>query len=157
MSRLRQKYWIIGLSSLTRRILHDCIQCRKRQDRPSDQLMADLPKDRVISDLPAFTNTGIDYFGPFLVKQGRKSEKRYGVIFTCLTSRAIHLETAHSLDTSSFICALRRFISRRGNVKRIRSDNGTNFVEANRELRDAIMRWNSNSIEYWMKQKEIDW
>ncbi len=40
-SRLRQKYWIIGLSSLTRRILHDCIQCRKRQARPRDQLVAD--------------------------------------------------------------------------------------------------------------------
>ena len=60
--------------------------------------------------------------------------KRYGVIFTCLAMRAVHLEISHSLDTNSFILALRRLIARRGQVKEIRSDNGTNFVGGEKEL-----------------------
>lgn len=64
--------------------------------------------------------------------------KRYGVLFTCLAIRAIHIEVVPSLDTDSFINALRRFAARRGQVWELRSDNGTNFVGAERELRNAL-------------------
>lgn len=80
--------------------------------------MADLPLNGLISDEPPFTNVGIDYFGPFDIKRGRTLVKRYGVIFTCLTLRAVHIEVASSLDTDSCIHTLRRFISRRGKVLR---------------------------------------
>ena len=89
--------------------------------------MADLPADRV-EPTPPFTCTGIDFFGPFMIKEGRRELKRYGTLFTCLASRAIHIETANSLDTDSFINALRRFISRWGPVLELRCDNGRNFV-----------------------------
>lgn len=61
--------------------------------------MASLPEDRLLPDKPAFTNVGIDYFGPFVVKRGRSTVKRYGVMFTCLTIRAVHIEVADSLDS----------------------------------------------------------
>jgi len=64
--------------------------------------------------------------------------KRYGCIFTCLTMRAVHIKIAHSLDTDSFINALRRFIARRGRPEHIFSDNGTNFVGAARVLRESL-------------------
>ena len=83
--------------------------------------------------------------------------KRYGVIFTCLALRAIHLEVASSLETDSFINALRRFTARRGQVKELRSDNGTNFVGAHRELKEAIQGWNQAQIHSEMLQKGIDW
>ena len=70
--------------------------------------MADLPVDRVLPDKPPFTCVGTDDFGPFQVKRGCGLAKRYGVIFTCLTTRAIHIEIAHSLDTPSFMNALLR-------------------------------------------------
>lgn len=104
-----------------------------------------------------FTRVGVDYFGPFEVKQRRSHVKRYGVLFTCLASRAVHLEVAASLDTSSYINALRRFIARRGQVTKMRSDNGTNFVGAERELAEAISSWNLLQIHNSMLQKNVDW
>lgn len=74
--------------------------------------MADLPLQRVTPDEPPFTYVGVDYFGPFPTKRGRSTVKCYGVIFTCLTSRAIHIGMASSLDMDSFINSLRRFIAR---------------------------------------------
>ena len=90
--------------------------------------MADLPSDRVTPDKPPFSFVGVDCFGPFIVKRGHSLEKRYGVIFTCLSIRAIHIEVAHSMDTDSFVNALRRFMARRGKPELIRSDNATNFT-----------------------------
>ena len=86
----------------------------------------------------------IDFFGPILVKLSNKTRankakaKRYGVIFTCMTTREVHLEIAGDLSSDSFILSLCRFIARRGNVKSIRSDNGTNFIGAEKELKAAI-------------------
>ena len=99
--------------------------------------MSDLPPDRLEATAP-FVNSAVDYFGPWLIKEGRKEVKRYGVLFTCLSCRAIHLEIANSLDTSSFINALRPFLSVRGPIRQLRSDQGTNFVGAARELAEAI-------------------
>ncbi|XP_065941388.1 uncharacterized protein [Magallana gigas] len=119
--------------------------------------MANLPKDRIVPDEPPFSRVGVDYFGPFEVKQKRSRVKRYGVIFTCLASRAVHLEVAASLDTDSYINALRRFIARRGQGTKIRSDNGTNFVGAERELARSIQEWNQHQIQNSMLQKNVDW
>ena len=81
--------------------------------------MSDLPIDRVTPLQQPFTCVGVDSFGPFVVWRGRS------VLFTCLAIRAVHVEVVHSLDTGSFINALRRFIARRGQPKEIRSDNGS--------------------------------
>lgn len=83
--------------------------------------------------------------------------KKYGVIFTCLAIRAVHIEVASSLDTDSFINALRRFIARRGQVQELRSDNGTNFVGAERELRRAIEDWNQEKISDALSLKGVKW
>lgn len=157
LSLVRQRFWIISGRTAVRQTVRNCFDCKKRLATPSTQKMADLPKDRVIPNKPPFTNVGVDYFGPFLVKRGRARVKRYGCIFTCLISRAVHVEVAHSLDTDSFICALNRFISRRGRPEEIRSDNGTNFVGAERELSDAISTWNETKIVNFLLQREIQW
>ena len=119
--------------------------------------MADLPPGRVTPGMPPFSFVGVDYFGPFTVKRGRCSVKRYGVLFTCLVLRAIHIEVSHTLDTSSFINALRRFIARRGAVIEIRSDNATNFVGAEKELKLLINEWNQTAINNFISQKQIKW
>ena len=69
--------------------------------------MADLPTDRIVTpEKPPFTFVGVDCFGPFIVQRGRSLVKRYDVLLTCLSVRAIHLEVAHSLDADSFINAM---------------------------------------------------
>jgi len=121
-----------------------------------EQKMSDLPPERCSTD-PPFTYTGVDFFGPLIVKQGRKEVKRYGSLFTCLASRAIHIEIAASLDTDSFINALRRFISRRGPISQLRCDNGTNFVGAERELREALSHMNEGKVKDMLMEQSITW
>ncbi|XP_033636760.1 uncharacterized protein LOC117297721 [Asterias rubens] len=138
-------------------VLRNCFVCKRLSASPNIQKMADLPKDRVTPEKPPFSHVGVDCFGPFLVKQGRSQVKRYGCIFTCLVLRAVHIEVIHSLETDSFINALQRFIARRGQPELIRSDNGTNFVGAERELREGINCWNKQKVEEYLLQKGISW
>ncbi|KAK3096117.1 hypothetical protein FSP39_023413 [Pinctada imbricata] len=117
--------------------------------------MSELPFDRLQPE-PPFTYSGVDFFGPFIVKEGRKEMKRWGVIFTCMASRAVHLETANSLDTSSFINALRRFMSVRGTVRQLRSDRGTNFIGAKRELREAVEEMDDDHLKHYLSDLGCD-
>ena len=121
-------------------------KCRRQEAPFCQQKMADLPEDRLIPDSPPFTAVGVDYGGPFQVRCSRSLVKKYEVLFTCLTARAVHVEVAHSLDNDSFLLALRRFIARRGQVRVMRSDNGTNFTSGEREPRNSIQAWNNNKI-----------
>ena len=156
LAKLREKYWVIRSNAAVRRIINKCVPCRRQKTTTCTQKMADLPKDRTDCS-PPFTYSAVDYFGPYFIKEGRKQHKRYGVLFTCLASRAIHLETAHSLDTDSFLHALRRFIARRGPVRQMRSDNGTNFVGAERELRQALQEMDQKQITQHLLSQNIDW
>ena len=84
--------------------------------------MADLPANRCAPSDRAFSSVGVDLFGPFLVKQGRSVIKRYGCIFRCIRSRAVHLEILNSMEADSFINALVRFSARRGRPVEVLSD-----------------------------------
>ena len=101
--------------------------------------MADLPKSRM-EPAPPFTDCGIDSLGPWHVQRGRSVVKRYGTLFTCMANRAVHLKVADSIETVSFIQALRRFICRRGLVREIRCDRGTELNRAIEEMDDQKMK-----------------
>ncbi|KAJ8395856.1 hypothetical protein AAFF_G00027390 [Aldrovandia affinis] len=147
LSKLQQRFWLPCANSSARKIIRSCVFCRRLQAKVGEQKMSGLPEDRVSPDLPPFTHVGIDYFGPIEVKRGHARVKRWGVIFTCLVSRAIHLEVASYLDTDSCINALRRFICRRGPITSIRTDNRTNFVGAEKELREALKGLDHDRIQ----------
>ena len=131
-SLLRERFRIVKASSAIRRVLSKCVSCRRRQRPVCEQKMADLPVDRLTPDQPPFTSVGVGYFGPFQVKRRRSLVKRYGVIFTCLAIRAVHIEVSYSLDTDFFLLALRRFIARRGQVKGIGATNATRAIQKRR-------------------------
>ena len=106
---------------------------------------------------PPFTNTGVDYFGPFYVTVRRTTEKRWGFLFTCLTIRAIHVEVVPSMDTSSCVMGVERFVYRRGAPAMIWSDNGTNFIGAEKELRACAEKWNTLNIAAELAHQGIMW
>ena len=116
--------------------------------------MADLPEERLDAST-TFTNVGFDYFGPFIVKIGRRNEKRWCCLFTCLTMRAVHIEVVPKLDTDNCLNAIMRFIARRGKPNAIISDNGTNFVGAEREFSEYVAAWNKEGIEEHLIQRGI--
>ncbi|XP_044760231.1 uncharacterized protein LOC123317687 [Coccinella septempunctata] len=157
LNELRQNYWIIDGRSAVKSVFASCQFCRIRRAKPQVPVMGQLPVERLTPRVKPFTFTGIDYFGPLTVTVGRRHEKRWGVLFTCLTIRAVHLEVTHSLSTDSTIMALRRFIARRGRPKTIFSDNGTNLHGAMDELKRAIRNIDQNKVENDMQLKEIEW
>ena len=138
MNEIRQKYWIVNLRNSLRTTVTKCILCRTRRAKPVVPVMGELPSARVAYRQPPFSHTGLDYFGPMLVQIGRRREKRWGALFTCLTTRAIHIELTNSLSSDSAIMALRRMSARRGQPVAIYSDNGTNFRGADNELTEAL-------------------
>ena len=131
---VQQQYAVLKLRSILRSIRFDCVLCRKRSTKPVQPMMADLPSERLAFQCPPFTNVGLDYFGPFHVTIRRSSDKRWVFLLTCLTTRAVHVEIAHSMDTNSCVMRIERFIARRGMPLVICSDNGTNFVDTEKEL-----------------------
>ena len=120
------------------------------------QKMAPLPPERTEEHRPC-VNIGIDCFGPLHVKCGRGSAKRWGYLFTCLTTRAVYLEVTHSLSADSFIMAFQRFVARRGKPVKMWSDNGTNFTVGEKELRTEFAKLNARQVEELMLLEAIDW
>ncbi|KFD58060.1 hypothetical protein M513_00823 [Trichuris suis] len=116
-----------------------------------------MPSARLQAFEAPFSRVGIDYFGPILVLVRRSHVKRYGCIFMCLASRAVHIEVSFSLGTDSFLMAFRRFVSRRETPAIVYSDNGTNFVAAERELRTCLKSWNEDKVRDALAQQRIQW
>ena len=107
-------FWIINCNAAVRSYISKCVTCRHLRGNIQQQKMTSLPSARLCEE-PPFIYCGVDLFGPFVTKGGCKELKHCGALFTCLSSRAIHIETVFSLDTDSFILCLHRFVGCRGN------------------------------------------
>ena len=125
--------------------------------------MANLPDETIGLYEPASSYTGIDFFGPLVVKHlnctttTQTRFKRYGTVFFSLTTRAIHLDLVGDLSTDSFLLALIRFMARRGKPKTLWTDNGTNFIGAERELSILLKDLNKTKIENSLINKGVTW
>ncbi|XP_075167602.1 uncharacterized protein LOC142239717 [Haematobia irritans] len=138
INNIKSKYHIPHLRALYKSVRNSCQICKNASVLPITPQMSTLPPSKLASFKRPFTYVGIDYFGPLYVTVGRRREKRWGVLFTCLTVRALNLEIAHSLDNSSCIMCIRNFMARRGTPKQIYTDNGTNFKSASKVLATEI-------------------
>ena len=147
--------WIVGCRAVVSGYIRRFVICRRFRGDLHTQKMAQLPDYR-LQCIPPFTYCAVDYFGPFNIKDRRSVVPRYGVLFTCMMSRAIHLETANSLESDSFINALRRFISIRGPVRQLRCDRSTNFVGANNQLNRELASMTNRKVSHmggvWERQ-----
>ncbi|KAK3730657.1 hypothetical protein QZH41_007940 [Actinostola sp. cb2023] len=144
----RRKFWITGVRSIAKFLTNSCITCRKLRKKPLEQLMGQIPSLRVAVGLPAFSNTAMDMFGPLQIRMNRKTLKEAQVIiFTCMTSRAVHLELVTDRSTDTFLMAFRRLACLRGHPSTCWSDRGTNFVGAQGYLREIMHDWDVTKIQ----------
>ena len=155
ISRIRSVFHIPKLRVLYNTVRMKCQRCKNAACEPQPPQMAALPAARLGCFERPFTYVGIDFFGPLYATVGRRQEKRWGVLFTCLTVRAIHIEVAHSLDTSSCIMCIQNFISRRGAPKEIYTDNGTNFKSVAKLLLEEKQKLDLHQVS--QKYEEIKW
>lgn len=141
LNAVRLKYWPVNGRSIVKSIINKCVTCFRAKPKISSYIMGDLLENRVIQTRP-FLNTGLDYCGPFYIKEkkyrNRGKIKVYACIFVCFATKAIHIEMISDLTTDAFLSGLRRFFARRGISLNLYSDNATNFVGANNELKRVI-------------------
>ena len=133
--------------------------CRKLGAKLQQQSMGPLPSFR-LRPAPAWSYTSLDLFGPFEIKgevNKRTRSKGYGIIFTCMLSRAVHLDIATDYGTDAFLQVLRRFIAMRGSPNLIWSDQGSQLTAADKEMKDAVAKLNENEIQEFGSIHEIDW
>ena len=145
MNQLLRKYWIVNLRALTRKVANECTACKRRAPQPFRPPMAPLPPVRLgpTHDNSPFSNIGLDMAGPFAVKNSplEATKKRYFIIFTCLATRAVHLEPLLSASAHSHLCAFERFITRRradGTLASVYADQGSNIRAAPPELQGLL-------------------
>ncbi|XP_075170474.1 uncharacterized protein LOC142242837 [Haematobia irritans] len=146
VNEIRQRYHIPRLRAICKATAKQCQMCKIKNAIPQPPQMAKLPRSRLASYVSPFTFTGVDFFGPIMITVNRHKEKRYGALFTCLSIRAVHIEVVSTLNTSSCIIAIRSFMARRGTPREFFSDNGTNFVGAERELRESLSEVDRNEF-----------
>ena len=149
-------YWVICGNAAVKKMIFHCVQCRRLCGRLVEQIMADLTYCRV-AEAPPFTFCEVDMFGPFMIKHRRSQVKHYRVMFTCMSFRAVHIEITPSLDTDSFILALRRLIARRGDVQTIFSGNGSSLIGSENELRRALEEMDTEKFQSFMQASGGDY
>ena len=158
------RFHIIGFKHLTKGVSRACVRCRKVYAKTTTQLMGQLPASRVTPSSP-FHHTGVDIAGPILVKRGytraRTLEKTYICVFVCMATKAVHLEVVRDLSTEGFLAALRCFVARRGCPETLASDNGTNFIGAQKELKELYDLLNApktqNAVDRYCTAQHIRW
>ncbi|XP_043227504.1 uncharacterized protein LOC122384292 [Amphibalanus amphitrite] len=148
-------FWILHGRTAVSRYIQKCVKCIKLRGTPCGQKMADLPEERV-GQMEPFTYSGCDCFGPFIIKERRSELKRWGIVFTCMSSRAVHLETLNSLTADAFINAYRRFVSRRGPVRKLFCDNATNFIGGEGYLMAALNEMDRDQVRRTILKDNCD-
>ncbi|XP_055918648.1 uncharacterized protein LOC129950751 [Eupeodes corollae] len=157
VNQLRKKYYIPRIRQVLKRARKLCNRCKIRMANSTPPEMAVLPEVRVEAFTPPFSNTAVDYGGPFEIVNSRKVEKRWICLFTCLVTRAIHIEIAYSCSADSFILCYRNFLCRRGSVRKMFSDRGTNFIGAEKLLKTSLKSVDHQLIAEKFVNSELEW
>jgi hypothetical protein len=159
LGRLRDEgFFVLHANRSVRFVIDCCFLCKRFRGKLGCQVMADLPIDR-LSRAPPFSSVGIDCFGPYELRCTRTRRsvavKVWVLLTTCLYCRGIHTEVLPTMETCSFLNALRRMLAVRGAVRRIRADHGTNFIGAINEDGRAII--DAAVVGDELERRKIEW
>lgn len=111
-----------------------------KNSKPLQLKMSTLPRDRVTPFLKPFSSCGMDYCSPFLVKNVKKKEMKWVLLFICMSTRAVHLEVSGDFKSSSCMIALSNFMNLRGIPRKLRTDNATYFRCSKKRLAEIITK-----------------
>ena len=154
---LREKFFILGGKNSVSFVLNRCMNCQRLTKLPAAQREGDLPKERIDTVAP-FTNSGIDCFGPYYLRHtGRGTMKRFVLLVCCMSTRAVSLHPLRDMTTSAVINALMRMNAQFPGVKKLFSDQGSNFKGADREIREAILKWNKDELNLQLEKVGLSW
>ena len=154
LNSIRQIYWIVRGREAVKRVIRRCILCLKYEGKPyTSPVQPDLPGERV-SDGPPFLHTGVDFAGPLYVQSKGQQQKVYLCLYTCASTRAVHLEITEDLSAVSFLQSFRRFTSRRGLPSTILSDNAKTFKSASADIKKVVR---CKEVQTHMVNNQIQW
>ena len=158
LAQFRTRFWLVRGRQLVKKEISQCNTCRRVEGLPYPMpLTAQLPQFRVEDEQP-FTTVGVDFLGPLYVKESTNAKtvmsKVYVALYTCATTRAVHLELTPSMQANAFLRSLRRFISRRGIPRLIVSDNFRSFVTVSNKLKAQT---SDDEVTQFLRNKGIDW
>ena len=159
LAKLQSRFWVPKARKIIKSIKSKCVKCRILDKKIVGQSMGPLPNERM-NPSPPFFHTSLDLFGPFYIRntvKRRTTKKVYGVILNCMVTRAVHLELVEGYDTQSFLVSFKRFISIRGYPSFVHSDNGSQLVAANKELRDMINEWDKSNLFKFGSDQGMKW
>lgn len=162
LSSLSQKYYIINSVREIKSVIHKCIACCRQKAETAKQLMGSLPKERV-TPARVFEKVGMDYYGPFDIKQSSKRNsvitKGYVALFVCFASKSVHLEVVSDMSTEAILAAFKRMICRKGIPSDIYCDNAKTFKGADNQLKELYKLHTSHDfqelVHNFALQKEI--
>ena len=160
INHIREKYRVIHVRQEVKRATKECRECARRfRMQPVHQQMAPLPQIRLQMTTRPFANCAVDFAGPYLTVQGRGKTrtKRYLCLFLCLQTHCCHLEMATSLDTGAFLNTFVRMTARRGWPVAMLSDNGTNFVGAEKEIRELVSQLDREQLQRMTSNRGVTW
>lgn len=156
VAKSRRKYWIIQGGRISRKVRRECYTCRTLDKELSGQLMAPLPDFR-LQPSPVFNVTSMDLFGPLMIRDSVKKRtqmKVWGVIFTCASTRALHLDITESYSTDSILQTIRKFVTIRGYPNEMISDQGSQLRAASSDL---TKEWNWSAVSDWATNNKMKW
>ena len=159
LARFREEFWTPHGARVASSAAFNCQMCKRKAPKLLSQTMAPLPKERLTPG-PPFNNTMLDLFGPISIRgevQKRTTGKAYGVLFTDMVSRAVHIEGVFGYDSGSFLMALKRFVSLRGWPQLIYSDPGSQLVGAEKEVADAWANMDKSAIQKAGTEHGTEW
>ena len=162
LAKFRGKYWTSNAKKIASKIITNCQTCKLARARTMTQVMGEMPPERLLP-APPFTSIMLDLFGPYAVRgevQKRTTGKAWGVIFTDLCSRAVHIEVSFGYDSQSFLLAFRRFAAVRGWPQKIFSDPGTQLqgakVDLDRVFKDHGSEWQFSPADSPWRQGAVE-
>ena len=154
---IRHKFFVLGGKTSVSLVINRCLSCQRNFKAPTAQREGDLPSERLEFAVP-FENSGADVFGPFHLRHsGRGTIKRFVLMVTCLGVRAVALFPLKNMSTSSVVNALVRMNAQYPGLKKVFSDQGSNFKGADREIREAVAQWNKDLLNSELEKVGVTW